>query len=327
MKKVLLIAAAMSVLAIACTKTEVVSVSDGNMISFDNAFVGNSTKAGLATADQYGASNLPPQFFAYANTDAATSVFSGEKVYLSNGSWVYDNLKKWENGNTYKFAAYAVKDVDGLPAANGTASFNYDSHTLTINGYVSNDDYQTDLLLATSDQSLNSANEPVIFNFKHALSMIKFTFKSGFGGDNPITISNFRIADVKTTGDVTIANADNAVKWSNQAEETAPVDFTDNTWTELLNSNADGVASDEFVVIPQSNATVTVTFDATIGSDPAKTLKSEITLDATGWEAGKRYNYTATITASDLDYIEFGAPTVENWGDYTDADSDLADAE
>ena len=138
-------------------------------------------------------------------------------------------------------------------------------------------------------------------------------------------LSLFKIADVKTTGNVSVNN--NTVSWTDQAEETAPVVFTDNTWTELLNSNADGVASDEFVVIPQSNATVTVTFDATIGSDPAKTLKSEITLDATGWEAGKRYNYTATITASDLDYIEFGAPTVENWGDYTDADSDLADAE
>ena len=325
MKKVLLIAAAMSVLAIACTKTEVVSVSDGNMISFDNAFVGNSTKAGLATAEQYGASNLPPQFFVYANTAADAAVFSGEKVYLSNGSWVYDNLVKWENGNTYKFAAYAVKDAEGLPAANGTASFNYDSHTLAIDGYVSNDKYQTDLLLATSTQNLSSANEPVVFNFKHALSMIKFTFKSGLGGDNPITISNFKIADVKTTGNVSVNN--NTVSWTDQAEEAAPVDFTDNDWTELLNSDADGVASDEFVVIPQGNATVTVTFDATIGEDPAKTLKSEITLDATGWEAGKRYNYTATITASDLDYIEFGAPTVEDWGDYNNADSDLADAE
>ncbi len=325
MKKVLLIAAAMSVLAIACTKTEVVSVSDGNMISFDNAFVGNSTKAGLDTEDQYGSSNLPPRFFVYANTAADAAVFSGEKVYLNNGSWVYDNPEKWVNGNTYKFAAYAVKTDTGLPVENGEASFDYASHTLTISKYVSNDKYQTDLLLATSDEDLNPENVPVAFNFKHALSMIKFTFKSGFGGNNPITISNFKIADVKTTGDVAIANADKTIKWSNVAEETTPVDFTDDTWTELLNSDADGVASDEFVVIPQAGATVTVTFDATIGSDPAKTLKSVITLDETGWEAGKRYNYTATITASDLDYIEFGAPTVENWGDYTDADSDLAE--
>ena len=69
--------------------------------------------------EQYGASNLPPQFFVYANTAADAAVFSGEKVYLSNGSWVYDDLVKWENGNTYKFAAYAVKDAEGLPAGEG----------------------------------------------------------------------------------------------------------------------------------------------------------------------------------------------------------------
>ena len=317
MKKVYLIAGALAVLLSACTRTEVVSVSDGNLIGFDKAFVGNPTKAGLPVDDQYGASKLPPHFFAYANTDASTVVFAGERVYQSGGSWVYDNLKKWESGKTYKFAAYVVKDETGLPAENGTASFDYATHTLTIADYVSNDNYQTDLLIAASDQDL-ATNEPVEFSFGHALAMIKFTLKSGLG-TNEITITDFTVSGMYTTGDVSLAQGGN-ITWANQAAEGTPVPFTDDSWNAITTTVPQ--ASDEFVVIPQANSAITVSFTATVGED-SKELTSTINLGTTGWECGKRYNYVATITASDMDYIEFAPPTVSDWVDYTDVDADI----
>lgn len=319
MKKFYLIAGALAVLLSACAKTEVVSVSDGNLIGFGNAFVGNPTKAGLPAGDQYGASKLPPQFFAYANTDASTVVFAGEKVYQSNGSWVYDNLKKWESGKTYKFAAYAVKDGTGLPAENGTASFDYATHTLKITGYTSNDNYQTDLLMAASAEDLNPENVPVPFSFGHALAMVKFTLKSGLSDKNPVTISNFKVEGMNTKGDVSLKQGEK-IAWANQAAEDTPVPFTDNSWVEITTTVPQ--ASDEFVVIPQTNSTITVSFTATVGEDE-KELTSTINLGATGWECGKRYNYVATITASDMDYIEFAPPTVSDWEDYTDVDADI----
>ena len=317
MKKVYLIAGALAVLLSACTRTEVVSVSDGNLIGFDKAFVGNPTKAGLPVDDQYGASKLPPHFFAYANTADAEVVFEGEKVYQSGGSWVYDNLKKWESGKTYKFAAYVVKDETGLPAENGTASFDYATHTLTIADYVSNDNYQTDLLIAASDQDL-ATNEPVEFSFGHALAMIKFTLKSGLG-TNEITITDFTVSGMYTTGDVSLAQGGN-ITWANQAAEGTPVPFTDDSWNAITTTVPQ--ASDEFVVIPQANSAITVSFTATVGED-SKELTSTINLGTTGWECGKRYNYVATITASDMDYIEFAPPTVSDWVDYTDVDADI----
>lgn len=317
MKKVYLIAGALAVLLSACTRTEVVSVSDGNLIGFDKAFVGNPTKAGLPVDDQYGASKLPPHFFAYANTADAEVVFEGEKVYQSGGSWVYDNLKKWEPGKTYKFAAYAVKDETGLPAENGTASFDYATHTLTIADYVSNDNYQTDLLMAASSQTLTDANEPVEFSFGHALAMIKFTLKSGLG-TNEITITDFTVSGMYTTGDVSLQGGN--ITWANQAAEGTPVPFTDDSWNAITTTVPQ--ASDEFVVIPQANSTITVSFTATVGED-SKELTSTINLGTTGWECGKRYNYVATITASDMDYIEFAPPTVSDWEDYTDVDADI----
>ena len=36
-----------------------------------------------------------------------------------------------------------------------------------------------------------------------------------------------------------------------------------------------------------------------------------------------RYNYKSTITASDMDYIEFADPTVTPWDDYTDIEEDI----
>ena len=317
MKKVYLIAGALAVLLSACTRTEVVSVSDGNLIGFDKAFVGNPTKAGLPVDDQYGASKLPPHFFAYANTDASTVVFAGERVYQSGGSWVYDNLKKWESGKTYKFAAYVVKDETGLPAENGTASFDYATHTLTITDYVSNDNYQTDLLIAASDQDL-ATNEPVEFSFGHALAMIKFTLKSGLG-TNEITITDFTVSGMYTTGDVSLAQGGN-ITWANQAAEGTPVPFTYDSWNAITTTVPQ--ASDEFVVIPQANSTITVSFTATVGED-SKELTSTINLGTPGWECGKRYNYVATITASDMDYIEFAPPTVSDWEGYTDVGADI----
>ncbi len=319
MKKVYLIAGTLAVLLSACTRTEVVSVSDGNLIGFDKAFVGNPTKAGLPVDDQYGASKLPPHFFAYANTADAEVVFEGEKVYQSGGSWVYDNLKKWESGKTYKFAAYAVKDETGLPAENGTASFDYATHTLTIADYVSNDNYQTDLLMAASSQTLTDANEPVKFSFKHALSMIKFTLKSGFAEKYPVTISNFKVEGMSTKGDVSLAQGGN-IAWTNQAAESPAVAFTDGTWTDDA-TNSTPAVSDEFVVIPQDNATINVSFDVVVNGDPAVTLKS--TISAQNWIPGNRYNYVATITPGDLDYIEFSEPEVDEWGGYTDVDADI----
>ena len=239
----------------------------------------------------------------------------GEKVYQSGGSWVYDNLKKWESGKTYKFAAYAVKDGIALPE---NVFFDYGTHTLTIEGYTSNDNYQTDLLMAASAEDLNPDNVPVPFSFGHALAMVKFTLKSGLG-TNEITITDFTVSGMHTTGDVSLAQGGD-ITWANQAAEGTPVSFTDDSWTAITTTAPQ--ASDEFVVIPQTGTTITVSFTATVNGEP-KSLTSTITLDGNGWECGKRYNYVATITASDMDYIEFAPPAVSDWGGYTDVDADI----
>ena len=320
MKRIYLFAAVTAIALAACTKTETTGVSEGNLIKFDNAFVGNPTKAGLATDEQYGTSNLPSHFFVYANTSSSDVVFSNTKVYLSNNQWVYDELETWSQGSTYKFTAYSVSDETGLPAENGTVAYGYDEGKLTITGYTSNDDYQRDLLLAASSQTLTDINEPVNFTFKHALAMVKFTFQSSLGDKNPVKITGFTVSGMHTKGDVSVTTT--GIEWINQSNEDPAVAFTDNTWADITTTTP--IPSDEFVVIPQSTGTVTVNFKAQIGSASPVDLKAEINIDdvENGWESGKRYNYTATITGTDLNVIEFSAPTVDAWPTYTAPDDE-----
>lgn len=322
MKKRILTVAVAALALSACSKNETVEVADSNLIGF-NAFVGNATRAGLPVDQQFGSSRNISQFFVFGNT-ATETVFDEVRVYNQNNQWVYDELKQWQNGQTYKFVAYSVTDKNGLPAERGTASFNYADHVLSIDNYESNDNYQRDLVVAASTEDLKSANVQVPFIFKHALAMIKFTLGSSLGDKNPITITDFKVEGMHTTGDVTVtvgATGEEAtIAWTNQAVEDPAVPFTDDTWTQVTTTIP--VASDEFVVIPQNlSGNITVTFTASVVGLGEKTLTATIANPI--WEVGKRYNYSATITGLDLDVIEFAAPVVEDWGIYTDMTEDI----
>ena len=100
MKKILFLAAVTAIALTACTKTETTAVSEGNVIRFDNAFVGNPTKVNAVDNETIKA------FYVYASKNTENNFFNGEKVYKAeSGSWIYDNLKQWEQA-TYVFAAY-----------------------------------------------------------------------------------------------------------------------------------------------------------------------------------------------------------------------------
>lgn len=325
MKRILIAILGVAALA-ACTKTEVVSISEGNTIKFDNAFVGNPTKAGLPTDGQVTTTNIK-HFYVYASAGDAEEVFKKEKVYPLNGVWVYDNLKQWEPNKTYRFAAYTAYKIESGNAADYsiTPVFNYTDHTLTINGYVSDDDNQYDLLMALSNQNLNgtdaSANVPVDFTFKHALAMIKFTLKNGLG-NNELAISEFKVQNINTTGDVTISTpADPAIAWANLSGNTTA--FTCDGFSIPANATAE---SAEFVVIPQSiTGEITVTFDVKVTTTNAGEITKTLTakISNPNWVVGNRYNYVATITGTDMDVIEFNPPVVEDWGNYNDPGTDF----
>lgn len=300
MKRIYLFAAVTAIALAACTKTETTGVSEGNLIKFDNAFVGNPTKAGLATDNQFGSTKTPDFFYVLGGNEENASLFGNIKVSKSDNSWIYSPVVAWNQSQAgkYKFVAYYTGTEK-----NDNASFTYADKSISISNVTSDQDNQTDVLLAVSDETL-ATNVPISFGFRHALSMIKFTLTSKIGN---VQITEFTVSGLKSTGTVTMTDTD-VILWDNQSGAAI---FTLDEFT----ATTEGASSNEFVVVPQSGVNLKVTFKATIDGI-VKALTAEMPDQVYG--NSYRYNYTAEITGADMDVIQFNAPVVSDWEDYTD---------
>ena len=321
MKKQLFLLAGVAAALASCTKTETVEQNPSTAIGFSSAWVGNSVDSKV---DEITEGNLRTfQVYGGYLADNMTHVFDNVTVSSTDGqTWTYEgDLRYWAEGEDYKFAAYAPADA----AAFGTVATDPTNGALTFTNFVSNPTNQCDLIYATDDVPSASAGQgKVIFNFNHLLSMIKFTFKSGFAEDIEVTIS-----DLKVYGMVSTGNYDqNWTPGSAKVEETAPFTEIKVPTAEKTISDA---SSDDFAVIPQSigGADVTVSFMVNVANehgDPVISNKPlSAKLPATTWQAGNRYNYNVTISGSqvDLNPIEFGTPTVEPIIPGADSDIDV----
>lgn len=315
------VAAAMVLALGSCTKTETVNVSDANYIGFDNAFVGNPTKA----IDEVTTGNID-HFMVYGGYDANQNLFNAVEVSKnSNGEWTYSPLQKWEDNQTYKFAAYYPQTLTVTPV------FDYATGSLTFTNVVVNNQNQVDFIYNKSGDISSGTNSPrakVPFTFEHKFSMVQFTIKSGFAEDVVVGISNFKFYGMNsksTLTDGTWAAAteqipvENAILLKNENAQAAesPVDYVDNC-----------------VVMPQTFDvnTVKVEFDVTLTSteenggslvnipqeDRIATINAVIPADI--WEPGFRYNYVVTIDGQNLDYITFDEPKVSTWENYENID-------
>lgn len=308
----------------ACSTTETVNAPSGVAIGFDGAHVGNAveTKAvNELTTDGI------TEFYVYGGYTDFTHVFNNVKVYKSGAEWVYTgNPRYWVAAQTYKFAAYAPA------AAAGYVNTDFSDGTLAFADFVSDAANQNDLIYAKADPvatpptqgEINDGNPgKVQFTFNHLLSMIRFTFASGFGNDITVNVSNLKVYGMASKGTY------DADSWSLSATGETVTDSA--PFTELKSAVAENTATPEttktamsadFAVIPQNVAdqTVTVSFDVTVqdafdhyiigSANDAETLTT--TLPAIEWTKGNRYNYNVTIKGSSVSLypIEFGTPTV-----------------
>ncbi len=304
MKKILFLAAVTAIALTACTKTETTAVSEGNVIRFDNAFVGNPTKAATEVTDQ----NIE-KFFVYGGYATVTNVFENDEVSKNaNGEWTYVNQEQWVNNQDYKFAAYS-------PDVEATFTFDYSSGNLSCENYTVNPEKnQKDFLYATATQNSGdgSTTRPKVqFNFEHMLSMVKFTLKSGFGEGVKLTINNFEFYGMTTVADFTSAAWSNPETRLDEGSGFKTMDVNEAT----INANVPTDATAEYFILPQSfeNDVIVAKFDVTISgtgitSETKKSITAKIPKDE--WVKGYRYNYVATIDGQTLDFITFAAPEV-----------------
>lgn len=321
MKHFLLTAAAAAmVLALgSCAKTEVTDVPDSRYIGFDNAYIGNPTKA----VTEISKDNIQ-KFYVFGGTQAESDLFENVEVTKVTNGWDYLNHKEWEPTTEYRFAAYYN---DASLTSTDNVSFDYASGALTFTDFESSPNHQVDLLyddLIYTSKAEGVANDKVQFNFRHLLSIVKFTFKSGFGEGVTVTVSNMEFYGMKTKGTVTPTDAE--VVWVSTTPISEGNGFM--LFSEANETNsavAAETAYDNCIVMPQTfsdNQTMVAKFTVTLtgeGLDDVTTTK-EITayLPADTWKPGFRYNYVATISGQTMNYIEFDAPLVSDWDEGDD---------
>lgn len=316
---ILTAAAAAALIALgSCSKIETVGVSDANYIGFEGAFVGNPTKAVEEITE--GTINNFYVYGAYQNTE---DVFTNVEVKKDVNGWTYVDQKEWVANQTYRFAAY----YSDQPLVNGeSVEFSYDNGNLTITGFESSPKHQVDLLYDEYEyvsKAEGTTNEKVKFNFRHLLSIVKFTFNSGFNEDVQVTVSDMKFYGMFPQGTVTPTTTQ--TEWATVG--TKLVEGTGFNLFQAEDANntatvAEGKSTpayDNCIVIPQEftdNAMIAV-FKVTVagtgipGGSDEKTITAYLPADK--WEPGYRYNYVATISGQTMNYIEFDAPEVTEW--------------
>lgn len=334
MKRSLLILVATAAVWTGCSKTETIDQPQGMAIGFTNAYIGNpvdSKAVGIIEQDSI------DEFIVYGGYNDMTHVFNGVSVTGSavTDEWSYTTTRYWVAGKTYKFAAYAPKGISG------PVEPDFATGTLNFTNYVSDPSNQHDLIYAAADSittpdPIEAPLDKVQFGFNHLLSMIKFTFNSGFGNDITVTVDSLNVSGMVSQGDYT---GNNGI-WEPGSKTVSTEDaFTEMASKVAVNQSSGNTSASsvDFAVIPQeiggTGKTVTVSFDVwvqdnsgndIIGTKDGAGVNVSATLPAYTWTAGNRYNYTVTIKGENVDLypIEFGTPTVEG---ITDANFDGSD--
>lgn len=230
------------------------------------------------------------------------NVFDGREVIKTASGCAYQGAEYWITGKTYNFYAIYPADVSGAKVT--------DAGNITITDFDCSltGDEAVDLMTASTvgvnaDRMIANSGS-VSLKFQHLLSLLNFSFKNQLTS-HTIDITNFRL-NVAVTGDY---QSSSSPSWVNLASDKTELIL--HPAGNSLQVGKEASASTSLLVIPQSNADVTVTFTVNIrkydtGSSLVYSKRYTVSL-ATGasagnaWKIGYRYNYTATIPATIMD--------------------------
>ena len=270
------------------------------------------------------------------------SVFNNDRLYYSDAGWKYGEPQYWTLGAKYYFAAFApfasTGNYDGgNKLSNGTVSFSGGaSPVLTITGYntILNqanpavDARAEDLMVAhyVRDNSSSKDYSAVLLTFDHILSCVTFRVRNTTNTD--ITkLSNIQLNGLKYKCDITLDATSVSVEPYNDTSTPAtsadrmpeagaasflPKGMSESEYKPLFDC--------EFLTfLPQKlyeSNDITLTFNVHRGS-PNNDVRSyslnlgdvEAIID---WKAGKKYDYTISITSTDILFQVVEVPWIEH---------------
>lgn len=330
MKKSLMMLGAAAMVLASCTQNEVMEVAENRAIKFDNAFVGNVTKADIANDKSF------TKFYVFGDAKLTSGgeyhdVFTNDEV---TGTWTSGTPSTatwtakeayWEASSTYKFAAYSNGNNKHDKV---TYSPTDGSEVLTFTDYTAGDN---DLVAAINNTITTTADvtsqDAVGLTFEHLLSKVQFTMQTTAGVEYTVKVNSIKFSAIQTTN----ATYNGTVTWTTAGKPTAEYSYDVEEMTDITG----GAKTSVKYVIPQSCASITATIALTISGPGIPADKQENTVTASmefskgngagtanTWEPGFSYNYIAVIEPAKiidgLKVIEFEVDAVDGWTETTD---------
>ena len=302
MKKIFFSALAVLSLA-ACMQEAVVETPQGGAIAFDNAFVGNATRAAVIDNTNLNAFKV----WGYVNAPKGT-VFNGNVVSKSNetGTWEYTGgTQYWAPNNNYVFAAVAPVTLNWNLTMETTQE---SARTLTFEN-----DGNTDLIYATKtvqSAGVGEKNDAVALEFKHLLSKVKLSFTNGFPTNATVALTNI---EMQTPKNASIDLAASEPAWTTVDKKT--FEFSDVTMNATASADVE-----EYFIVP-AEAVITFDLAVSVGTEKVYTGSKSATLPTEAFEMGHAYNLSAEIDADALNFDEI-VFTVEGVNDWVEAGND-----
>lgn len=283
-------AAAVALMAIAgCTKTVHTPENGRHSIGFNvqepvkSAVTGAADITSFEVWGWYG-----------SNTERNKNVFNGTQVNNTDSGWTYDNLQYWVPDMNYTF--YAVYPF-GVGECSADGTFTVKDFNCSAFG-----DNAVDLMTAGAVEGSGNSPRSVVFNFSHELSKLKFRFESS---QTMVTITDIKLYGISAGGTLEKARGGNA-SWNMWSPVTADNPTYSVTGAVVLNTENSYAAEPygELLLPPHSALTnAKLSFSYYYWETPENAHKAELQLAAgsttiTSWEAGKSYNYTVKIPAT-----------------------------
>lgn len=274
-------------LAVACTSDNDVPFPDSEAPSID--FEGSALTRGIVNAaDDMSAFDVWGWYSPISGTGTARQVFDATLVSRNGTTWTYDNIQRWQQGNSYQF--YAI--YPSFDAECGYESASCDQKGIfTINNFdcSKTGDEAVDLMTAVRSVECGTDGYPgkVSMPFQHELA--KVNIKATVEGGNAI-VTKITFSGMKTGGNYN-ASTD---RWS----DTKSGSFINETRQPLDTKGVDLLG--DMLLIPQ-NVNNDIKLKVEYILDGVQQLK-EFTLPATveKWEAGKSYRYTITFKGNNI---------------------------
>ena len=293
MKKLFVIVLA-AIGMVSCMNTdEVIEVNNDNAIAFADAFIENSVRAEITTADL-------DQFnvWGWMQEDAVTAtVFEAVNVTNSGAGWTYSPAQYWVPGFTYTFQALSSNLAEADRNWTATAA----------NGAVSvvkftNENGTEDLIYATAtvDAPALGQTKTVALKFDHQLAKIGFAITTGQEFTTAGVTLNVYDIEMVVPASATIRYSDDVPTWA-LGNGTTTLEF--------------GAGDVELLTIPAEDYEYAITFkvDYIQNGQTLKTFDktSSVTLDVA---MGNSYRFTAELTPENMGMstVEFDT-TVNPW--------------